>query len=216
MVIPATFVAAVALFVALGGGAYAAVQSISGGTITPNSIPENRLTKAAIAALSGQILTYDATAVVGAPSPKIIGTVLGDTFAAACVNNSGNAELVVYLKTSDGSWSADGSIASSDGFANAGLVRYPAGTLSTLHTVDTVDASAGSNASDFQFDWIQLGPQAGSLEWHESAITTSTPSASCHVSIEAFPSPLTKVSAAVLAQGRSTLSLPLRFSPSKN
>ena len=51
---PATIVATLALFVALGGGAALASRLISGRTIANHSIPENKLTAAAIKALRGQ------------------------------------------------------------------------------------------------------------------------------------------------------------------
>ena len=50
---PATIVAAVALFVALGGSSLAAARFINGKHIKPHSIPTNRLTKKAIKALHG-------------------------------------------------------------------------------------------------------------------------------------------------------------------
>jgi hypothetical protein len=50
---PAFVVVAVALFVTLGGGAYAASALISGSAIKPHSIPKNRLTNSAIASLRG-------------------------------------------------------------------------------------------------------------------------------------------------------------------
>ena len=52
---PATIIAAAALFMALGGGAYAAAQTlISGSKIKNHSIPVNKLTSSAITALKGQ------------------------------------------------------------------------------------------------------------------------------------------------------------------
>lgn len=51
---PATIVASLAFFVALGGGAALATGLISGKTIVNHSIPENKLTAAAIKALRGQ------------------------------------------------------------------------------------------------------------------------------------------------------------------
>ena len=50
---PATVIAAVALFVALGGSSLAAASFINGRHIKPHSIPTNRLTKKAIKALRG-------------------------------------------------------------------------------------------------------------------------------------------------------------------
>src|SRR4051812_49069364 len=40
---PATLIAAIALFVALGGSVYAAATKIDGQTIKPNSLPGNRV-----------------------------------------------------------------------------------------------------------------------------------------------------------------------------
>lgn len=51
---PATIIASLAFFVALGGGAALASGLISGKTIVNHSIPENKLTAAAIKALRGQ------------------------------------------------------------------------------------------------------------------------------------------------------------------
>lgn len=51
---PATIIASLALFVALGGGAALASRLISGNTIVNHSIPEKKLTAAAIKALRGQ------------------------------------------------------------------------------------------------------------------------------------------------------------------
>ena len=50
---PATVIAALALFVALGGSSLAAASFISGRHIKPHSIPRDRLTKSAIKALRG-------------------------------------------------------------------------------------------------------------------------------------------------------------------
>ena len=50
---PATVIATVALFVALGGSSFAAANYINGASIKPNSIPANRLTQSAIATLGG-------------------------------------------------------------------------------------------------------------------------------------------------------------------
>ena len=113
---PATVIAAVALFVALGGGAVAyAAGVINGSQIKNHSIAAKKLTKSAIKSLHGQpgpagpqgppgaqgvqgpqgtggtILTYDANAVAGSPSPTTVGTVLGDTYGAACTSSEPRA-----------------------------------------------------------------------------------------------------------------------------
>ncbi len=61
---PATALAALALFVALGGSSLAAVGYIKGTHIKPHSIPKNRLTRGAIKALHG------ATGPRGAQGPQ--------------------------------------------------------------------------------------------------------------------------------------------------
>jgi hypothetical protein len=64
---PATVVAAVALFVALGGTSLAAASFINGKHIKPHSIPTNRLTKKAIKALHGAKGPQGAQGVQGVP-----------------------------------------------------------------------------------------------------------------------------------------------------
>jgi hypothetical protein len=67
---PATIIAAVALFIALGGGAAAYASGlISGSQITNHSIAEKKLTKKAIKALRGQRGRRGATGATGAAGP---------------------------------------------------------------------------------------------------------------------------------------------------
>src|SRR5690349_25080311 len=94
---PATIIAALALFVALGGGAAAYASGlISGSQIKNHSIPAKQLTRSAIKSLRGrrgppgargatgppgpgaQIVTYDATA-SASPTTKKLGTLHGPT-----------------------------------------------------------------------------------------------------------------------------------------
>ncbi len=220
---PATIIAALALFLAIGGGAYAAATGlISGSQIKNNSIPAKKLTKGAIKSLHGQkgaagpggkLLTWDTTAVVGSPAPTTIGTLLGVTYAATCVSTAGNAVLTVVGKTPDGSWKVDYSYLSYSGgvgtvFAND-LIYVP-GTLSNFTFLDSITAASGGAESDRQVDFIQLDPSPGSMIWHETAVTTNAPSASCHLSMQAFAETHTAVAAAAhapAARGRPQIGL---------
>ncbi len=67
---PATIIATLALFVALGGGAALASGLISGNTIVNHSIPEKKLTAAAIKALRGQQGPAGAQGQTGAAGPQ--------------------------------------------------------------------------------------------------------------------------------------------------
>jgi hypothetical protein len=73
---PATVVAAIALFVALGGGAAYASGLISGSRIKNHSIPAKKLTASAVKALrgtrgpAGRRGAAGATGATGAPGPK--------------------------------------------------------------------------------------------------------------------------------------------------
>jgi len=121
---PALVVASVALFVALGSGAYAAVI-IDGHSIKNHSIPGNKLTKAATASLRGQrgpaggfdpnkVSYISSGDVAVAPNPG--GTAVG-TATAACPSgtkvvgggfiigqgNDGGAEVFGSGPNSDGS-----------------------------------------------------------------------------------------------------------------
>src|SRR5689334_18358158 len=95
---PATIIATLALFVGLAGGAYAG-GLINSSKIKNHSIASKKLNNAAVkqfTAPAGQILTYDANAVGGTPTPTPFGTVLGDTYAATCTTTGTTAFLTVY------------------------------------------------------------------------------------------------------------------------
>jgi hypothetical protein len=72
---PATLIAMLALFVALGGTAAVAGGLISGSQIKNHSIPANKLTSSAITSLHGQQGQKGDTGATGSPGPK------GDTGA---------------------------------------------------------------------------------------------------------------------------------------
>jgi len=59
---PATVIATVALFVALGGSSLAAANYIDGASIKPNSIPANRLTQSAVVEIRGSRVPASAAA----------------------------------------------------------------------------------------------------------------------------------------------------------
>jgi hypothetical protein len=210
------------LFLALGGTSYAAATLINGSQIKKHTIAKNRLTNKAIKQLKGNrgprglagaqgptgaagargatgpqgpggaILSYDATA-SASTTPTVLGTVLGDTIGATCTTTSGNAQLIVYIKTSDGSWNIDyayvtnnnGTVAS-----NANKINVPAGTLTTLAGVDSRTANSGS-ASQGHLDFVQLAPMPGHMIWHEQAQAAS--GQTCHLSVETYPTTLSSV-----------------------
>jgi hypothetical protein len=135
--------------------------------------------------------TFDATA-SATPSRVTLGSMLGDTFSADCfMPGAGEAELRVYIQTSDGSWLVDYSSVADLGGVNSTFTNrlaVPAGSLSAPVVVDTLTATAAPFTADRQYDFVQLGPVKGSMIWHERAETTTTPTRSCHLSVEGFPS----------------------------
>jgi hypothetical protein len=243
---PATIIAAVALFVALGGGAVAyAAGVINGSQIKNHSIATKKLTKKAIKQLhgakgapgpagapgapgapgatgpqgpGGKIIDYNATAVVGSPSPTPLGTVLGDQLGATCTSSSGNAKLSVYILTSDGSWTVDYSYLSLDhGTPPASeyinRIPIPAGTITTASAIDFTTAASGGDEADSQVSFIQTTPSPGSMIWHETAITTTAPSASCHMTVEYFPETATAVAGTPHAATKTISHLPHSLGP---
>ena len=82
---PATVVASLAFFVALGGGAAFASKLISGKTIVNHSIPESKLTAAAIKALRGHRGPAGPQGQTGAAGPQ---GAKGDTGATGPIGPS--------------------------------------------------------------------------------------------------------------------------------
>ena len=100
------------------------------------------------------------------------------------------------VTTSDGSWGIDYSYLNSDNGTPGGHVNsinVPAGTITGLFEVDSVEADAGGGHSDHQLDFIQLKPAGGSMIWHETASTNTN---SCHMSLQTSPEKVTFVSGA--------------------
>jgi len=207
---PATIVAAIALFLSLGGGAAAyATGLISGSQIKNHSIPTQKLTRSAIASLrgrrglpgpagpGGKIVTYDATAKTS-PTTTTLGTFLGDKIAASCTLHSGAVVVTVYVQTSDGSWNADFTLlANTNGTvtSNARKIVDKAGTLSTLTGIDSRTANPGGHESDGRLDFVQISPSPGTMIWHET-VSTKNSAKTCHLLVESFPAKITAVAGA--------------------
>ncbi len=229
---PAMLVALVALFVALGGGAYAALalpkDSVGAAQLKKGAVTPTKLSPAAKAALSkpgpkgetgargpegpkgepgpkgetgtkgdtgaagpgAQILSWDETA-AATPIRKTVGTVLGDTFSAEClIPGAGEAEVKLYISTSDGSLRWDIGGESTDGSTNVGRgasLDVPAGILLTPMQLGGATATAGGSSSEHNSQIVQLAPVRGYLNLHETASTQSS-TQTCHVSVMAFAS----------------------------
>jgi len=207
---PATFIAAVALFMALGGGAmaYAAVV-INGAQIKNHTISAKKLTNAAVTQLKGhpggKLVTFDATATSPTPTATPLGTFLGMTISAACSTNSGDATLILNISTPTGAWTTDLASISGTGSAGAGYLSVPAGTISSPTPLTLNAASGGTTESDW-LDFYQLYPGTGEMVWNLTA-TTST-STSCHFSLQYFPDTITTMTAAKRAPAAKPTTLP--------
>lgn len=139
-----------------------------------------------------QTLTFDASA-SPTPARTTLGTVLGDTIAADCFQPAaGQAQLRMYIQTTDGSWKLDftniTTMTGSPSTATTSNLSVPAGTVSAPTPVTSLTAGTAPAQSDEQFDFVQLAPVKGHMIWHENATTTTTPSQTCHLSVQAFPS----------------------------
>jgi len=244
---PATVIATVALFVAVGGGTAAYASGlINGSQIKNHTIAAKKLTKSAIKALhgkrgpagpagpagptgaagpagpqgpvgpqgpGGKIVTFDATATSTTPTPTALGTILGDTLSADCASDgAGGAALNILISPTDGSWDADytGINETTTGTSFAGTVNVPAGTITSPVPVQLASAASGGNEEDQQYDFIQLGPAAGSMIWHGMA-TTNTASPTCHASIQYFPETTTALHGAAHAAAPTTSHVPLHL-----
>jgi hypothetical protein len=127
---PATLIAALALFVALGGGAYAS-GLISGSHIKNHSIAAKKLTKGAIRTLHGRRGARGPAGAAGPTGPA------GSAIAYAHIN-------------SDGTFDAAGS----SGVTAANFVHNGAGeycfsglTFTPKNVVSTVDAASGGTSA---------------------------------------------------------------------
>lgn len=140
-------------------------------------------------------LTFE-TSATSSPTPQTVGTVLGDTILVLCKAVGGEeAEMILYLKTSDGSWGADYSSITTPvpgGFpatkTSAGHERFPAGTFSEPQAVTSVNAEKPFSSSDERADFVQYAPAKGHLIWHQTVESTKAPARNCHLTVQAFPS----------------------------
>lgn len=234
---PATIIAAVALFIALGGGAVAyAAGVINGSQIKNHSIASKKLTKKAIKQLhgakgatgpagpagapgatgpqgpGGTIVTWDATAqATSTPTYHTIATLSGDTFQAACRTSAGDSELLIKFFTSDGSWNTEIELTDSTGALNVFHLIAPAGTFTSTAPLAgaLLSSASGGNTDTVRWANLQLGPApAGEEVWN--ATTSTGSSSTCHLSIETIPEALA-VAAAPHAAPRADMHLPFHF-----
>jgi hypothetical protein len=145
----------------------------------------------------GSILSFDANA-TASPSPTTLGTALGDTWSAECVLSSGAAELMIFLKTSDGSWTWEpGQEIGGSGTpsVNAYRVVFPPGTYSTATQIG--DDPGGTAPSEFELEdqGVQLKPVPGYLALHLTVLDTTAPAHTCHMSVETVPEAVTETGA---------------------
>jgi hypothetical protein len=151
----------------------------------------------------GRIVTYGATA-SASPSMATVGTFLGVTVAASCsIPSAGQAEIHVFVKTSDGSWAWDDSAVSTDNGSSSALasrIDAPVGTFTTSTEIVSVEADAGGNESDDQIDLVQFAPAAGSMIWHLTA-STKDGAQTCHMAVQSFPETMAAVSGTTRATG---------------
>jgi hypothetical protein len=116
--------------------------------------------------------TFSGTA-SSTPVMQTLGTVDGATIAAECGESSGVPELVVFIKTSDGSWSINYDLVEYDSSGGSSsyvnTLNYPAGTFNSFQAVDELTPSTATATVEHQFDFIQIGPVKGGMTWHERA-----------------------------------------------
>jgi len=135
-------------------------------------------------------LNYDATA-SASPTPTIVGTVLGVTFSAECsIPVAGQAEVKLFVTTSDGSLRWDVGTEATDNSTNEGRstsINVPAGTVLAPTQIAGAMATSGGSQSDHNSEIVELAPARGYLNLHTTASTQSS-TQTCHVSVMAFPS----------------------------
>jgi hypothetical protein len=140
---PATVIAALALFVALGGGAALASGLISGSQIKNHSIAAKKLTKKAIASLHGQRGPRGATGATGAPGAA------GATGAQGPAGPSNTMTWKATVATPGASFAAANTVtlATVTPFTVKGYCYLQAGTTYAETYVTT--ATDGSSLNDY-------------------------------------------------------------------
>jgi hypothetical protein len=135
-------------------------------------------------------LTYDAAA-SASPTPTAVGTVLGVTFSAECsIPLVGQAEVKLFVVTSNGSLRWDVGTEATDNSTNEGRstsVNAPVGTILAPTQIAGATANAGGSQSDHNSQIVELAPARGYLNLHVTASTQNS-TQTCHVSVMAFPS----------------------------
>jgi hypothetical protein len=159
----------------------------------------------------GRIVTYDATA-SASPTVTTLGTFLGVTVGASCsIPAAGQAEVHVFVKTTDGSWAWDDTAVSTQNgssVASANRVVAPVGSFLASTQVVSIGAAAGGNDADDQVDFVQFAPSPGSVIWHLNA-STKDGTQTCHMTVQSFPETITSVSGTARATGTALSHLPL-------
>jgi hypothetical protein len=215
----ATVVSYLALFVALGGSAYAATggdfilghankagqtSSLTNAGAGPalklasrkgtpplavsndtkvtnlNADTLDGLNSTAFARSSGfRTLSFHAASSL-TPTRHTLGTVLGDTISADCrVFGNNDVQLRVYLKTSNGSWSAGyASVINDGGTLKTDTNSAPAGPYTSPTRLDFLTALTQANGGGTPYrysghiDIVQVAPAKGHLVVHETAQTS--------------------------------------------
>jgi hypothetical protein len=152
---PATLVASVAFFVAAGGGAAVASGLISGKRIVNHSIPEKKLTAAAIKALRGHRGPQGLPGIAGAQGPK------GDTGPSGQQGPVGTARAWAVVFHDGGFSTRSGSVADAThlGTGHWCVELYPqavnaniaAAVVSPWHGDDST--AAGNPGTTTQVEW---------------------------------------------------------------
>jgi hypothetical protein len=115
---------------------------------------------------------------------------------------------LVFIKTSDGSWTWDpgqevdsGSGTSVDAFH----VAFPAGTYSASTLIGSDQGGTAPNDYELEDQGLQLKPVSGYLALHITVLDTTAPSHSCHMTVNAIPETVTAPSA-LTQSGQATTS----------
>jgi hypothetical protein len=170
---PATFLAALALFIALGSGAAVAGGLISGRQLVNHSVPESKLTRGAIAALRGHKV-LPPTAAPGAASLPSLQTSTGANTADPVAQGSGlvawtvdPALMATKIVDSSGSihgasiwldqgdtinWLAELVVTDGSGMTHGGFAIYDANLNLVAQTADTPTAFQTAPADS----WVKL------------------------------------------------------------
>jgi hypothetical protein len=162
---PATFLAALALFVALGSGAATASGLISGRQLVDHSVPESKLTYRAVAALQWRGNKNAARALRGLadPSPAdgvaqgsglVAWTVDPALMASKIQDSSGSIHgASVWLNAGDTiNWLAEVVVTDGVGMTHGGLAIYDSNLNLVAQTADTPGAFQTAPADS----WVKL------------------------------------------------------------